>query len=40
MGKYKNRIIIPIYYNNKLVSYHSRDITNKSKIKAKACEQE
>lgn len=36
-GRYKNRIIIPIYYKNKLVSYHSRDVLGTSKIKAKAC---
>lgn len=37
LGKYKFRIIIPIYYKNKLVSYMGRDITGRSKTKYKAC---
>ena len=36
-GSFANRIIIPIYYNRKMVTFTSRDITGKSKFKAKAC---
>lgn len=36
-GPYKFRIIIPIYLNNKLVSYQAKDITNKNKIPYKPC---
>lgn len=34
---YKNRIIIPIYYKRELVSFHSRDVSGLSQIRAKAC---
>jgi len=34
-GKYKYRIVIPIYENRKLVSFTTRDVTNKSDIKYK-----
>lgn len=37
---YSNRIIIPIYFQNRLVSFHSRDITGKAKIPKKACSTE
>lgn len=38
IGNYKNRIIFPIFLNNKLISYQGRDITgSKSNIKYKAC---
>lgn len=37
---YENRIIIPIYQNGKLVSFHSRDITGKASIPKKACKSE
>lgn len=37
---YSNRIIIPIYQNGKLVSYHSRDITGEARIPKKACKSE
>ena len=37
LGSYKHRLIIPIYFNNILVSFQGRDITNKSKLKYKAC---
>lgn len=37
VGDYKHRIIAPIYYNNRLVSYQGRDITDKSSLKYKAC---
>lgn len=37
VGEYKNRIIIPIFLNGKLVSYQGRDITNKHKLRYKAC---
>ncbi len=36
-GRYKWRIIIPITFDNVLVSYQGRDITNKSPLKYKAC---
>lgn len=36
-GKYKERIIAPIYYKGELVSYQGRDITGKSDIRYKAC---
>lgn len=34
---YKNRILIPIYWNNKVVSFQTRSITSKTEIKYKAC---
>jgi len=37
IGPYKFRIIIPIYFNGKLVSYQGRDITDKSDLRYKAC---
>jgi len=37
IGPYKFRIIAPIYHKNQLVSYQGRDITNRSKLKYKAC---
>lgn len=40
LGKYKNRIIVPIYYKNRLMSYQGRDITGKAEAKYMACEQE
>lgn len=40
VGRYKHRIIAPIYFNGKLVSYQGRDITNKSELKYKACSKE
>jgi len=36
IGPYKHRIIIPIYYKNELISFISRDSTNKSPLKYKA----
>lgn len=39
-GPYKHRIIIPIYYQGRLVSYQGRDITGKSDLKYKACREE
>lgn len=39
-GEYKNRILIPIYFKGRLVSFHSRDVTGKSTTPKKACEQE
>ena len=36
-GNYKFRIIAPIYYNGKLVSYQGRDVTDKQKLRYKAC---
>lgn len=37
IGKYKWRIIAPIYFKGKMVSYQGRDITNKAEAKYKAC---
>lgn len=37
IGDYKHRIIAPIYFNKKFVSYQGRDITDRSKLKYKAC---
>lgn len=37
VGPYNHRIIIPIVYQNKTVSYQGRDITNKSSTPYKAC---
>jgi DNA primase len=37
LGSHKFRIIAPIYFNKKLVSYQGRDITGKSKLRYKAC---
>ncbi len=37
VGGYKHRIIAPIFYQGKLVSYQGRDITGKSDLKYKAC---
>lgn len=37
IGEYSFRIIMPIYYRNRLVSYQSRDITDKQKLRYKAC---
>jgi hypothetical protein len=38
IGPYKWRIIAPIYFEDKMVSYQGRDITDKSSLKYKACE--
>lgn len=40
LGDYKFRIIAPIYYKNRLISYQGRDITNLSKQRYKACKKE
>ncbi|MCP4150533.1 MAG: hypothetical protein GY757_22495 [bacterium] len=40
VGGYKRRIIAPIYFNDRLVSYQGRDITEKSGLKYKACKQD
>lgn len=37
LGEYKFRIIAPVYFNGKLVSYQGRDITNRSPLRYKAC---
>lgn len=37
VGNYKFRIIIPIYYENKLVSFQGRDITGRQRDKYKTC---
>lgn len=37
IGDYCLRIIAPIYYNKRLVSYQTRDITGKQKLRYKAC---
>lgn len=40
IGRYKFRIIAPIYLDGELVSYQGRDITDKSGLRYKACAQE
>lgn len=40
VGRYKHRIIAPIYFNKTLVSYQGRDYTDRSDLKYKACPQE
>lgn len=40
IGDYKFRIIAPIYYKHKLVSYQGRDITGKASLRYKACRKE
>lgn len=40
IGDYAYRIIIPIKYENVLVSYQGRDFTNKSSLRYKACKTE
>lgn len=37
IGSYKFRILAPITFNSRLVSFQTRDITNKSKLPHKAC---
>lgn len=37
LGDYKFRIIAPIFFKNRLVSYQGRDITDKSNMRYKAC---
>lgn len=39
-GSQKHRIIAPVTYNNIIVSYQGRDITEKSDLKYKACKME
>lgn len=39
-GGYNHRIIIPIEFKRKLVSYQGRDITGRSELKYKACREE
>lgn len=38
-GNYKWRVIVPITFEGKLVSYQGRDITGKSSLRYKACKQ-
>ncbi len=40
LGEYKFRIIIPIYYQSKVVSFQTRDITGKQKLKYVSCPKE
>lgn len=40
VGIFKHRIIIPIYYKNKLVSYQGRDITEQSSLRYLTCSPE
>ena len=37
IGRYKYRIIAPVFFRGVLVSFQGRDITNKSSLKYKAC---
>jgi len=39
VGRYKFRIIVPIYYNGVIVSYQGRDITERNELKYKACDE-
>ena len=39
-GKWKNRIIIPVYYDCRPVSFTARDITDRSEIRYKNCPKE
>ncbi len=40
MGDFKFRVLLPIYFNNKLVSYQGRDYTNKQSLRYKTCKKE
>lgn len=40
IGPYKNRILAPIYFNKKIVSYQTRDITNVHPVRYLPCPQE
>jgi len=40
IGDYKFRIIIPYYYNKEIVTFNTRDITNKSDYKYLFCDEE
>jgi DNA primase len=40
IGEYKFRIIAPIDYNGRMVSYQGRDVTGKSPLRYKACPKE
>jgi hypothetical protein len=40
LGSYCLRIIAPIYYGGKLISYQARDITGKQKLRYKTCEKD
>jgi DNA primase len=40
IGEYKFRIVIPIYFNGKIVSFQCRDITDRQVLRYKACEKE
>lgn len=37
IGEYKHRIIAPILWQERLISYQGRDVTGKSELKYKAC---
>jgi len=37
IGDYSHRIVIPIYYKDRMVSYQTRDITGLSELRYKAC---
>jgi 5S rRNA maturation endonuclease (ribonuclease M5) len=37
LGDFKFRLIVPIYYKNKMISFLGRDITGKSKLRYKNC---
>lgn len=39
-GSYKFRIMAPVYFQNKIVTFQGRDITNKQKARYKACPKE
>lgn len=39
-AEYKYRILAPVYWENRMVSFQARDVTGKSKLKYKACTKE
>lgn len=40
VGRYKHRIMIPIYLGGMLISYQGRDVTDKASLRYKACRKE
>jgi len=40
VGPFKHRVLIPLFWDNRLVSYQARDVTGKQSIRYKACPKE
>jgi 5S rRNA maturation endonuclease (ribonuclease M5) len=40
LGDYKFRIIFPIYYKHRIISYQGRDVTDQQTLRYKACKKE